>query len=50
MDDERGGMTDAELAAFLLNLARLIELEAKTGADAAAMLREQAEFLLRHQS
>ena len=38
-------MTNAMLATYLMTLARLIEATAKNSAEAAAIIREQAEFL-----
>lgn len=38
-------MTNATLASYLTMMARLIEATAKTGVEAAAIIREQAEFL-----
>ena len=38
-------MTNAMLASYLTILAQLVEAQAKTAAEAAAIIREQAEFL-----
>jgi len=40
MEEEGGGMTDEQFNAFLEMIARLIELEAKTPAEAAAIVRQ----------